>query len=682
MSWFNNLGIQVKLLSGFALVLALTAVIAVLGVTRLDSAASDTRALHDENLFLIEEADLILRNMIAGGREQQSALLFAADAERRDENIAKSRGNSDTAIEHAATFRAALHDPDEIARWDDAEAKIQAVVDAREQLFVTLESGDVEGALAQAGALGPVIFEMNEAVVAEIDHLIDLADEVALSAEDSAAQSRVILIATAIAAAIIGLGVAFYLARNIKTAAAQVLDRLESLESNCVTDLEAGMTAMAAGDLTVDVQPVTPKIPKTANDEVGRAASAVNAILDKMVATIGQYNEARMGLQQIVGGVRENAESLDTAAKQLEGASGEMASATTQIATAINDVTQSATSLATISQESSREVERLASGSQQVAASASSSADSAVASKDEAVQMGQRIATIATASDEVARSAEESERAAVEGQGAVGEAVTSMESIAAAVERASATVDQLGEYGKQIGNIVETIDEIAAQTNLLALNAAIEAARAGEQGRGFAVVAENVRSLAERSSESTKEIADLIAKVQAGTQEAVDAMAVGVRDVESGREITRQAGGALESIIASVQASSEQMKQIARDVQDVAGGADRIARSAEEMAAVAAQSAEASNEMAEGTGRVTEAVLQVSSTSEQTSASAEEVSASTQELSAQSEELAATAASMRDLAERLLAGNRRFKLDAHAALKAVPTPEEEERQAA
>src|SRR5690606_37276308 len=137
---------------------------------------------------------------------------------------------------------------------------------------------------------------------------------------------------------------------------------------------------------------------------------------------------------------------------------------------------------------------------------------------------------------------------AIEGQQAVEQAVDSMESIATAVARASETVNQLGEYGQQIGDIVKTIDEIASQTNLLALNAAIEAARAGEQGRGFAVVADNVRSLAERASEATKEISGLIGKVQSGTQDAVQAMAAGVQDVERGREITSDAGRSLESI--------------------------------------------------------------------------------------------------------------------------------------
>ncbi|MBI4870032.1 MAG: methyl-accepting chemotaxis protein, partial [Candidatus Riflebacteria bacterium] len=193
------------------------------------------------------------------------------------------------------------------------------------------------------------------------------------------------------------------------------------------------------------------------------------------------------------------------------------------------------------------------------------------------------------------------------------------------------------------------------------------AARAGEQGRGFAVVAENVRNLAERSSSSTKEIADLIAKVQQGTQEAVQAMAAGVKDVQAGREITGQAGTALESIIGSVQQSALQMQRIAGDVQGLASGATRIVASAETIANLAEESARGAGDMAMGTTKVTEAILQVSATSEQTSASAEEVSASTEELAAQSEELATTAGQMKDLALALNEATARFRLESHRA---------------
>lgn len=195
----------------------------------------------------------------------------------------------------------------------------------------------------------------------------------------------------------------------------------------------------------------------------------------------------------------------------------------------------------------------------------------------------------------------------------------------------------------------------------------IEADFACEEVRGFAVVAENVRSLAERSSSSTKEIGALIAKVQLGTREAVEAMAAGVRDVHMGREITSQAGNALESIISSVEQSATRMQEIAAAIQGLASGAERIVASAEQIANLADESARGAGEMAEGTLRVTEAIVQVSATSEETSASAEQVSASTEELSAQSEELAATAGQMKDLARALTGAAARFHLEAERA---------------
>ena len=446
------------------------------------------------------------------------------------------------------------------ARWGVAEAKIHAVIDAREQLFVTLEGGDVAGALAQAGTLGPIIFDMNAAVSGEIEHLLEVADVVATDAGSAAETSRYILLGTTAIAIVLAIAIGYYIASSVKRASREVLDRLESLNANCVTDLEAGIGAPAEGNLTVVVQPVTPKIANPANDEVGRSAQAVNAILDKMVATIARYNESRQSLGQLIATVQSNASSITSAADQLGGASDQMAAATGQISAAIAEVTTSATSLSEVAQESAREVEQVAAGSQQLSASSQSNAEAAVNSKDEAAQMGERISAVALASERVAASADESRDAALQGQEAVTQAVESMQAIAGAVGRASETVNELGAYGEQIGDIVQTIDEIAAQTNLLALNAAIEAARAGEQGRGFAVVADNVRTLAERSSNATKEIADLITKVQSGTKDAVEAMETGVNDVEAGREITTQAGLALESIISSVQQSAEQME--------------------------------------------------------------------------------------------------------------------------
>jgi methyl-accepting chemotaxis protein len=662
--WFNNLKIQVKLMAGFAVVLVLTAVVATLGVVKLNSAAQWTQDGYQFDTLGVRSAQDVLINMVASGREQQSAILFASDQAKRDSYIQQAKDEMTAAQKSLQDYHASFQDETSQAAWVVVEEKVNAVITARLALLDKVAKGDQEGATKDAAVLAPMITDMNKTVNGVIENNVSSAGIDAAAAASSASSARTLLISVTVVAALIGLGVAFYLSRQVKAGVTAVVSCLVSIQEHCLANLQAGMEALAAGDLSIAVKPVTPKIDKYSRDEVGQAAASTNDILDKMVATIAAYNAARGSLGAIVGEVRSNAASILGASEQLRENSDQMAAATGQIATAINEVTRSAVNLSGLSQESAREIERVAAGSEELAATASSSADSAAQSKVEAAQMGERIAMVASASTEVARAAEASRAAAQQGQQSVAQAVSSMANIATAVQRASKTVDQLGEYGQQIGDIVKAIDEIASQTNLLALNAAIEAARAGEQGRGFAVVAENVRNLAERSSGSTKEIATLIAKVQAGTQEAVEAMAAGVKDVEAGRAITEQAGEALDSIIASVQQSAVQMQQIARDVQGLSAGAGRIVESAETIATMAGQSATGAGEMAEGTSRVTEAIIQVSATSEQTSASAEQVSASTEELSAQSEELAATANQMKEMAQALNKATARFKLAA------------------
>ena len=165
------------------------------------------------------------------------------------------------------------------------------------------------------------------------------------------------------------------------------------------------------------------------------------------------------------------------------------------------------------------------------------------------------IKSMTHAIDEVANNATESAEVAsrsveVAGRGAqtVRDTIAGMDAIREQIQETSKRIKRLGESSQEIGEIVELIDDIADQTNILALNAAMQAAQAGEAGRGFAVVADEVQSLAERSSNATKQIEALVRTIQADTNEAVSSMEASTTGVVEGAVLAENAGDALREI--------------------------------------------------------------------------------------------------------------------------------------
>ena len=171
-----------------------------------------------------------------------------------------------------------------------------------------------------------------------------------------------------------------------------------------------------------------------------------------------------------------------------------------------------------------------------------------------------------------------------ETSGVVSEAVNRIAKIATVVEQASQTVRTLGQESENISKIVLVIKEVADQTNLLALNAAIEAARAGEQGRGFAVVADEVRKLAERTTQSTQEITTMISSMQSSARDAVTCIEDAVANVNEGVILTKRVGES----VSRLGASSHEVKEVIIDVSSALreqnAASNEIARNVEQIA--------------------------------------------------------------------------------------------------
>ncbi|TCJ16595.1 methyl-accepting chemotaxis protein [Parasulfuritortus cantonensis] len=179
-------------------------------------------------------------------------------------------------------------------------------------------------------------------------------------------------------------------------------------------------------------------------------------------------------------------------------------------------------------------------------------------------QMESAIVDISSRSDQASQRTTEAGDTATQGVGMARTSIQGMENIHARISSATERVQKLEQSSQEVGSIVAVIKEIADQTNLLALNAAIEAARAGEQGRGFAVVADEVRKLAEKTTEATNQIGVTIEAIQQETRQALEAIGTSMDEARQGVGHARQAGESLEHIIDGVRQVDAMVKEIAQ----------------------------------------------------------------------------------------------------------------------
>ncbi len=194
-------------------------------------------------------------------------------------------------------------------------------------------------------------------------------------------------------------------------------------------------------------------------------------------------------------------------------------------------------------------------------------------------EMSQTISEVADHALGAADASRQTLDKAANGSQVVGKAVQGMEQIATAVEEAASHIKALGSSSEQIGSIIGVINDIADQTNLLALNAAIEAARAGEVGKGFSVVADEVRNLANRTTEATAQISNMVLEIQAVTSKSVIAMEVGNGRVVAGVKLASEARQSLDDIVEASGRGASMVKRIATATEEESVAAQQVASS-------------------------------------------------------------------------------------------------------
>lgn len=392
-----------------------------------------------------------------------------------------------------------------------------------------------------------------------------------LSEVDEAAQPILFATLTVVVIFIlIGILVSYFIVRSITRPLQELGD---------ITD------RVASGDLTKSF--VVKK-----HDEIGKLGTSFNNMI--------------IALKELIQHVGEKSDLLASSSEQLNASSEQNNHATEQVANAIQEVASGTENQRNMVHQSTEVVK----------------------------EMSDSIDKIMRNAMEVSDTAKDANIVVSEGEQSIQKSVNQMKNINETVADLGQVIHTLGTRSTEISQIVDVISEIAGQTNLLALNAAIEAARAGEHGKGFAVVADEVRKLAEQSSKSTESIRQLIASIQADTNQAVASMDKGTEEVEKGIEIVDLAGASFRQIQQFVDNVTAQIHEVSASMEEIGQGAKQVV---------------------EFVSRIEEITAGVN-------AESQEVSAATEEQLASMQEIAASAASLSYMAEELQESVRKFKI--------------------
>jgi len=322
-----------------------------------------------------------------------------------------------------------------------------------------------------------------------------------------------------------------------------------------------------------------PEVIDRANLEVSESRTAIEETVEETASLLAHINGS-------IRGITAEVESLAASSEQASASILEMGSAIDEVARNAGALHDAAGASAGAVHQLSGSIRQVADGADAVQGMAEESA-AAMVEMDRAIQeVSQHVGGASELTQQVSADAEEGSRAVVD-------TIDGIAEIRRQTLEARTVLERLAGRIAEIGEIVNVIGGINEETNLLSLNAAIIAAQAGEQGKAFAVVANHVKTLAQRTAGSTKEIEALIGAVQQESANAVRAMGAGIEAVESGVERSRRAGDALQAIRERARQSSVRVAEIARASQEQSRNSKHVAEAAQRTSSMVQQISEA-----------------------------------------------------------------------------------------
>ncbi len=375
------------------------------------------------------------------------------------------------------------------------------------------------------------------------------------------------------------------------------------------------------------------------------------------------FEKMLRNLRQTISVLKDGVTVLDNESRQLGEGSSQVNQAASQISVTIQEVAHGANDQAASITKTTTIINDLNGSISRVDRVAMEQTEVVNKVTEKTSQITQAIQEVEEHTHSVQQQAQEATDSASQGVETVEATLAGMKVIQTKVNHSVEKVNEMGKRSNEIGQIVETIDEIASQTNLLALNAAIEAARAGEHGKGFAVVADEVRKLSERSTASTKEISDLIKRIQETVIEAIAAMEDSSKEVISGVSRAEKSGESLKKILVSAEMVNTQAGQAAEVARRIGLSAGELDQAMHEMSGVVESNRMEAEEMASNSIMATEAIDNIASISEESSAAIEEVSASTEEVTSQIAEFAQSVDQLVEMTRQLRQAADNFKLE-------------------